>query len=116
YRFKHWSKLAAVTVFGAIILMGTVPRVMAQNPKVEEKVMALKQSITANKQALAQYTWQEVETISIKGEVKDTKTYQVQIGANGQPAKTEVSNDPAAHGREGRLKKRVVTHVTDEYQ
>jgi hypothetical protein len=31
----------------------------------------------ANKQALGQYAWQETETISIKGEVKDTKVYQV---------------------------------------
>ncbi len=98
------------------MLVTAVPQIAAQNPQLEEKVMALKQSLTANKQAMAQYTWQEVETISIKGEVKDTKTYQVQMGPNGQPQKTEVSNDPAAHGREGRLKKRVVTHVTDEYQ
>ena len=115
-RLCRMAAFALATTVGVSMLVTAVPQIAAQNPQLEEKVMALKQSLTANKQAMAQYTWQEVETISIKGEVKDTKTYQVQMGPNGQPQKTEVSNDPAAHGREGRLKKRVVTHVTDEYQ
>jgi hypothetical protein len=39
------------------------------------------------------------------------------MGPNGQAQKAEVNNDPAQQsGREGRLKKRVVTHVKDEYQ
>jgi len=115
--FTRLSRLAAIAAVGAAVLLTAVPRAAAQNPQVQEKLAAVKQSIAANKQATAQYTWQEVETISVKGEVKDTKTYQVQIGPNGQPQKTEVSNDPASQGgREGRLKKRVVTHAKDEYQ
>jgi hypothetical protein len=114
--FTRLSSVATIAAMGALVMVTAIPRAAAQNPQVEEKVTALKQSLAANKQALAQYTWQEQETISIKGEVKDTKTYQVQMGPNGQPQKTEISNDPAAHGREGRLKKRVVEHVTDEYQ
>ena len=115
--FTRLSRLAAISAVGAAVLLTAVPRAAAQNPQVQEKLAAVKQSIAANKQATAQYTWQEVETISVKGEVKDTKTYQVQIGPNGQPQKTEVSNDPASQGgREGRLKKRVVTHAKDEYQ
>jgi predicted regulator of Ras-like GTPase activity (Roadblock/LC7/MglB family) len=111
------ARLAAIAAVGIAAIVAAVPSAAAQNPKVEEKVAALKQSIAANKQAIAQYGWQEVETISVKGEVKDTKTYQVQMGPNGQPQKTEVGNEPAQQGgREGRLKKRVVTHVTDEYQ
>ena len=38
------------------------------------------------------------------------------MGPDGQPQKTETGNESAQHGREGRLKKRVVEHVTDEYQ
>jgi predicted regulator of Ras-like GTPase activity (Roadblock/LC7/MglB family) len=111
------ARLAAIAAVGIAAIVTAVLPAAAQNPQVEEKLAALKQSISANKQAIAQYTWQEVETISVKGEVKDTKTYQVQMGPNGQAQKTEVSNDPAQQsGREGRLKKRVVTHVKDEYQ
>ena len=89
----------------------------AQNPQLEQKLIAVKQSIAANKQALAHYTWQEQETISVKGEVKDTKMYQVQMGPDGQPQKTEVGDDPTQpSGRQGRVKKRAEEHVKGEYE
>ncbi len=89
----------------------------AQNPQMADKLMAIKQAQETNKQKLAQYTWTETETISIKGSVKDTKTYQVQM-VNGQPQKTEVSNQKAGSGggREGRVKEHVVEKKTEEYQ
>jgi len=87
----------------------------AQNQQLEEKLMALKQNQANNKQKLAQYTWTETETISVKGSVKDTKVYTVQM-VNGQQQKTEVSNQQAQQsGREGRLKERAVAHAKDEY-
>ena len=89
---------------------------IAQNPQLEEKLMAFKQNQANNKQKLAQYTWTMTETISLKGEVKDTKVYQVQM-VNGQQQKTEVSNQQAQQGgREGRLKERVVAKKKEEYQ
>jgi hypothetical protein len=91
--------------------------VTAQSPQAEEKLMAIKQNMAANKQKLAQYTWQETETISIKGDVKDTKTYQVAM-VNGQQQKT-LANDQKASSdgrREGRLKEHVVEKKTEEYQ
>ena len=89
----------------------------AQNPQMADKLMAIKQAQETNKQKLAQYTWTETETISIKGSVKDTKTYQVQM-VNGQPQKTEVSNQKAGSGggREGRVKEHVVEKKTQEYE
>jgi hypothetical protein len=85
---------------------------------MEQKLMAIKQAQATNKQKLAQYTWQETETISIKGNVKDTKVYQVQVGANGQPQKTEVSEQKAQSGggRQGRVKEHVIEKKTEEYQ
>src|SRR5215831_8713249 len=89
---------------------------VAQSSQMEEKLMAIKQSMAMNKQKLAQYTWQETETISIKGEVKDTKTYQVQM-INGQQQKTLVNDQKASSGgRQGRLKEHVVEKKTEEYQ
>jgi len=89
---------------------------VAQNPEMEEKLMAIHQAQVANKQRLAQYTWQETETISIKGEVKDTKIYQVQM-VNGQQQKTLVNNQSAqSEGREGRIKERIVEKKTEEYE
>ncbi|HVP54866.1 MAG TPA: hypothetical protein VMU45_07715 [Candidatus Eisenbacteria bacterium] len=109
------TALALMTMLTVgVLLSGTL--VFAQSQQMEEKLMALKQNQAANKQKLAQYTWTETETISIKGEVKDTKLYQVQM-VNGQQQKTEVSNQQAQQGgREGRLKERVVDKKKAEYQ
>lgn len=89
----------------------------AQSPQLEEKLMAIKQNMAMNKQKLGQYTWTETETISIKGNVKDTKTYQVQM-VNGQQQKTLVDNQQASSGggRQGRLKEHVIEKKTDEFQ
>jgi len=90
--------------------------VLAQNPQLEEKLMAFKQNQAANKQKLAQYAWTETESVSVKGDVKDVKTYQVQM-VNGQQQKTEISNQQAQQsGREGRLKERVIDKKKAEYQ
>ncbi len=107
----------AVIVAAASLVALTGTTIVAQNPKMEEKVMAIKQAQAANKQKLAHYTWQETETISIKGEVKDTKAYQVQMGPNGQQQKNELSDQQAqSGGHEGPLKKHVVEKKTGEYQ
>ncbi len=101
--------------FLSAVLLGCVAAV-AQNPQMADKLMAIRQAQAANKQKLAQYTWQETETISIKGEVKDTKIYQVQM-VNGQQQKTEVSNEQAqSGGRQGRIKERVIDKKKQEYQ
>ena len=90
---------------------------VAQNPQMEEKLMAIKQNMAKNKQQLTTYTWTQTETISLKGEVKDTRTYQVS-DAGGQQQKTEINDEKASSGggREGRLKKHVIAKKTDEYK
>jgi hypothetical protein len=109
-RFALAVSVSAVVVFTCAVAA-------AQNPQMADKLMAIKSAQDANKQKLATYTWQQTETISVKGSVKDTKVYQVQIGPDGKPQKTEV-NDQAAQpsGRQGRLKQKVVAHAKEEYQ
>lgn len=112
------SKASTLAIVAAAILVpalnGTFA--IAQSQQTEEKVMAVKQAQATNKQKLAQYTWQETETISIKGEVKDTKVYQVEM-ANGQQQKNEIGNQQAkSGGREGRFKEHVVEKKTNEYE
>lgn len=110
------AKLGLTFSVTAIVVLSGVGA-FAQSQQMEERLMAIKQSMAANKQKLAQYTWQETETISIKGEVKDTKTYQVQM-MNGQQQKTLVNDQKASSGggREGRVKERVIEKKTEEYQ
>jgi hypothetical protein len=110
------KRIALALTVAISALLATVPAI-AQNPQMADKLMAIKQAQEANKQKLAEYTWQETETISIKGNVKDTKLYQVQM-VNGQPQKTEISNQKAGSsgGREGRIKEHAIEKKTEEYQ
>ena len=116
-RFPKSCKAESVYLLGlATLVLLFIAGALAQNQQLEEKLMALKQNRAINKQKLAQYTWTETENIAVKGETKDTKVYQVQM-VNGQPQKTEVSNEKAQHGgREGRLRKRIIEKKTEEYQ
>lgn len=118
YRRILSCKRVALSLTVALIwtvLIGCVAA-EAQNPQMEEKLMAIHQAQVANKQKLAQYTWQETESISIKGDVKDTKIYQVQV-LNGQQQKNLVSDQKAqSDGREGRLKERIIERKTEEYE
>jgi poly-D-alanine transfer protein DltD len=44
-----------------------LPEAVAQNPQKAQKVAEIKQASAANKQALARYTWQEQQVVSLKG-------------------------------------------------
>ena len=106
--------------FLAVALTSTiffsVPHSRAQNPALQEKLTAIKDSSAANKQALAHYTWLEQQTISLKGEVKKTQQFQVQIGPDGQQQKTELNPQPAPQPSGGRLRQHVVAKKTDEFE
>jgi hypothetical protein len=94
----------------------SIPQAKAQNPAIQEKLTAIKDSSAANKQALAHYTWLEQQTISLKGEVKKTQQFQVQIGPDGQQQKTELNPQPAAQPSGRRLKQHIVEKKTDEFE
>src|ERR1700739_1579909 len=66
---------------------------------LQQQVGQLKESMAKNKQALAQYTWVETVTISLKGEEKKQQHYQVQMGPDGKPQKTSLDSAPAADQR-----------------
>ena len=110
------TKVALTIAFAAVVVMN-VAIAPAQDPQMLDKLMAIKAAQDVNKQKLAQYTWQETESIAIKGDVKDTKVYQVQMGPNGTPQKTEINNQQAQpSGRQGRLKQHVEAQAKEEYQ
>jgi hypothetical protein len=79
-------------------------------------VAAVKEASAANKQALAHYTWQEQQVISLKGDVKKTVSYQVSIGPDGQQQKIELGTSAAPPPSGGRFKQRIVAKKTDEFQ
>jgi hypothetical protein len=93
--------------------------VRAQNPELQQRVAEIEQMATKNKQALAQYTWVEQVTISLKGEQKKQEQFQVRLGPDGNPQKTSLdppaSSSSSEGGRPRRLREHVVAKKTEEY-
>ena len=89
---------------------------------MQQKVADLKAAMAQNKQALAQYTWAEQDTISLKGEQKKQEHFQVRLGPDGKQQKTSLDppaqpEQPASSGRRGgRVKEHVVEKKTGEYK
>ena len=83
---------------------------------MQERVAEIKQAAGQNKQALAQYTWVEQVTISLKGGEKKQEHFQVRLRPDGKPQKTSLDPPPAPPEHEGRLKERVVEKKTEEYK
>jgi hypothetical protein len=113
-----------LTLANAAILAGflvaaflAIPQVFPQNPQLQERVAEIKQAAAANKQLLAQYTWQELQTISIKGEVKKQQQFLVRLGPDGKPQKTEINpqDQAASGGRQRGLKHHVVEKKKEEF-
>ena len=89
----------------------------AQSPELQQKVAEVKEAMAANKQALAQYTWVEQDTISLKGEQKKQEHFQVKLGADGKPEKTPLDPQAApAAPSGGRLKQHIVEKKKEEYK
>jgi hypothetical protein len=98
---------ATFMVGGGLAFAAATPsRGVAQDSALQAKLAAVKQSAAANKQELAQYTWQQQQTISIKGQVKKQEMFSVQVGPDGKPVKTPLDSTPAAsnpHGIKGHI-------------
>jgi len=93
-----------------------IPGTAAQNQEMQQRVAEVKEAAAINRQALAQYTWVEQVTISLKGEQKKQEQFQVRLGPDGKPQKTSLNPPPSdSSGHEGRLKKRIV-EKKEEYQ
>jgi hypothetical protein len=89
----------------------------AQNAELQQKIADLKAGAAANQQALAQYTYKQTTTISLKGEVKKVTHDQVVTGPDGKPVKTSLDPPPSATAAPsgGRLKQHVIEKKKEEY-
>ena len=113
------SKLSpfVVLVYPLAFALAALP-IHAQGAEdLKARVTELKESMASNKQALAQYTWEETVKISLKGEEKKTEHFEVRQGPDGKPIKTSL--DPAApppQQQGGRLKQHIVEKKKEEYK
>jgi hypothetical protein len=122
---KNANRIPTYAAIGVFLLFAVIPclPVHAQNPELQERVAQLRESTAQNKQQLAQYTWVEQVTISLKGEEKKQEKFQVKTGPDGKPVKTPIGSSPApaaasqsSGGRGGRLKEHVVEKKKEEYK
>ena len=103
---------------------GSIGIAVAQNPQLQQRVAEIKEAAANNKQQLAQYTWLEQVSISLKGEQKKQEHFQVRLGPDGKPQKTSLDPPPSSSSAEsggggrrgGRLKEHVVEKKKEEYQ
>ena len=108
------NKRVAVASLALGFLAVTTPVVPAQGQEMQQRLAEVKQSLTFNKQVLAQYTWMEQQIISIKGEQKKEELYNVQMGPDGKPQKTPVDpnsvsdSDRQMRGLRGRIRERKI--------
>jgi hypothetical protein len=98
----------------ALTLLSGLPA-LGQNPELQQKVAALKQSTAENQQRLHQYQWTETVQITLKGEPKPPKQNLCKYGPNGQVQKTPIGQQQQQQQpRGGRLKQRVIQKKTEE--
>lgn len=74
---------------------------VAQGPTVEERVAALRQSLTESQQALSHYEWIETTRVSLKGEQKAELQKRCYHGADGQLQKVQVGEPPPQKKKRG---------------
>jgi len=106
--FPRWNPALASSIgAAAIFFLSAAPRVASQNPELQQRVAEVKEYLSLNKMVLAHYTWQESQTTSVKGEVKKQQLFQVQMGPDGQPQKTNLDPDQSSGGRRHGIKHRI---------
>lgn len=88
----------------------------AQGQELKERVAEVKEELARNKQALAQFTWVEQVTISLKDEQKKQEHFQVRVGPDGKPQKTSLDPPAAPPEHEGRLKRHIIEKKKEEYE
>jgi hypothetical protein len=113
------SMMALVLTAFSILGWLVAPRPAAtQNSQVQQSVSDMKEAAAKNKQALAQYRWQQQETVSIKGKQKKQDLFQVELGPDGKPMKTPMAQDESASssGRQHGLKHKIMEKKTGEFE
>lgn len=93
-------------IIGAVTLLAVVPA-LPQNPELQEKLAAVKQSMVENKQKLRQYQWIETTQLTLKGDQKPPSQNSSLYGPDGQIQKTPIGPPPEKPSG-GRVKQRVI--------
>jgi hypothetical protein len=115
------SKRLVVGLAAAILAWSPWARAQNPNPagqtsELQQRLAEVKQAAAENKKALSHYAWQQQETIAVKGNVKDTKTFQVHLGPDGKPQKVEMENMPQSSGPNRGIRGHIKEKKGEEYK
>jgi len=100
-------------VAALLAVSGSLSIASAQSAKTTQRIGEVKQALAQNQQALSHYTWQQQETVSVNGDVKKMALYSVQMGPNGKPVRTEISQSASSSG----VRKHGIKHrITENYE
>jgi hypothetical protein len=100
-------------MIGGAIAFLAVGSAFAQNSELQEKVAAVKQAATENKQKLLQYQWTETTQLTLKGDPKPASTNLCRYGPDGQVQKNLVSPPPEPPSG-GRMKQKIIAKKKEE--
>lgn len=119
------KKLLSTFVFFGIAAAVAIPAwaqkaAGGQGGELQQKLAAVKQSVTQNQQKLHRYQWVETQQLTLKGEAKPPTQQLCSYGPNGQVQKVPIGQPQQQQqqqsGRRGKLKERVVEKKTEEMQ
>ncbi len=100
-RNTAWHNLCTTLLTSLILLAGagTICPAKAQNPEVQQRVAALKETVARDRQNIRQYEWIETTVISLKGEEKSREQKQCYYGAEGSLQKVDLTESPQSKKR-----------------
>ena len=97
---KHLMMIGAVAMAVAFPALG-------QNSELQQKLVAVKQSMAENKQRLRQYQWIETTQLNLKGDDKPASQNLCQYGPDGQVQKSPIGVPPPPPSG-GRMKQKII--------
>ena len=93
-------------MIGAVALLTSAP-IFPQNPELQQKLAAVKQSVAENKQKLLQYEWTETQQLTLKGDAKPPSKNLCRYGPDGSVQKTAIGAPPEQPSG-GKMKQKVI--------
>jgi hypothetical protein len=80
-------------LIGVVVAWFMLGALAQAEPTLSQRVAQIDQTLQANQTALAQYTWQQQEVITVNGSVKKQALYQVKPVAGALPQRSLVGRD-----------------------
>jgi hypothetical protein len=88
------SRHSVLAIVLAVFVVLTLPVAPAtQDAEVQQSINAIKEAAAKSKEALAEYRWQQQETITVKGKIKKQDLFQVETGPEGKIMRVAIAKD-----------------------